>query len=83
MCVKLLSLRILNSINGEMVSVLTTSAVGCVFEPRMDQTKDYDIIIWCFSAKHETFRSRNKDWLAQNQVNMSEWSDKSPDELLF
>jgi len=30
-----------------------------------------------FSAKHEALRSKNKDWLAQNQDNVSEWGDMS------
>jgi len=45
MSVKLLSLRVLNPIGGVMVSMLTSSAVSCVFEQRMGQTKGYDITI--------------------------------------
>jgi hypothetical protein len=83
MSVKLLSLRVLNPIGCVMVSMLTSSAVSCVFEQRMGQTKGYDITIWCFFSKHESLRSKTKDWLAQNQDNISEWSDKSIHELLF
>ena len=54
-----------------MVSVLTSSAVDRGFEPRSDQTKDYKIDICCFSAKHAALRRKNKDWLAQNQDNVS------------
>ena len=66
-----------------MVSVLTSSAVDDGFEPRSGQTKDYKIGICCFSTKHTALRRKSKDWLAQNQNNMSEWSDMSIRELLF
>jgi hypothetical protein len=39
--------------------------------------------ICCFSAKHAALRSKSKDWLAQNQNNVSEWSDMSTRGLLF
>ena len=39
-------------IGGVMVSVLTSSAVDPGFEPRSEQTKDYEIGSCCFSAKH-------------------------------
>ena len=35
-----------------MVSVLTSSEVDREFEPRLGQTKDYEIGICCFSTKH-------------------------------
>ena len=38
-------------IGGVMISVLASSAVDHGFEPRSGQTKDYNIGIWCFSAK--------------------------------
>ena len=66
-----------------MVSVLASSAVDDGFEPRLGQTKDYKIGICCFSAKHTALRRKSKDWLAQNQNNVSEWSDMSIRELLF
>ena len=66
-----------------MVSVLTLSAVDDGFEPRSGQTKDYKIGICFFSAKHTALRRKSKDWLAQNQNNVSEWSDMSIRELLF
>ena len=37
------------------------------------QTKDYTIVICCFSAKHAALRRKSKDWLARNQDNVSEW----------
>ena len=72
-----------HSIGGVMVSVLASSAVDRGFEPRLGQTKDYKIGICCFSAKHAALRRKNKDWLARNQNNVSEWSDISTHGLLF
>jgi hypothetical protein len=57
-----------------MVSVLVSSAVDRGFEPRSGQTKDYKIGICCLSAKHAALRSKSKDWLAQNQDNVSAWA---------
>ena len=70
-------------IGGVMVSVLASSAVDSGFEPRSGQTKDYKIGICCFSARHAALRRKSKDWLAQNQYNVSEWSDISTRGLLF
>jgi hypothetical protein len=39
-----------NRIGGVMVSVLTSGVVDRGFEPRSDQTKEYEIGICCFSA---------------------------------
>jgi hypothetical protein len=66
-----------------MVSVLTSSAVDRGFEPRSGQTKDYKIGIGCYSAKHAALRRKIKDWLAQNQDNVFEWSDMLIRGLLF
>ena len=66
-----------NRIGGVMVSVLATSVVDRVFEPRSGQTKDYKIGICCFSAKHVAPRRKRKDWLAQNHDNVAEWSNIS------
>ena len=66
-----------------MVSLLTSSAVDRGFELRSGQTKDYKIGICCLSAKHAALRSKSKDWLAQNQNNVSEWGDMSTRRLLF
>jgi hypothetical protein len=63
--------------------VLSSSVVDRGFEPRSGQAKDYKIGICCFSAKHAALRSKSKDWLAQNQNNVSKWSDMSIRELLF
>jgi hypothetical protein len=65
-----------------MVSVLVfSSVVARGFEPRSGQTKDYKIGICSFSAKHAALRRKNKDWLARNRNNVSEWSDMSTREL--
>jgi len=42
-----------------MVSMLTLSAVDRGFEPLSGQTKDYEIGICCFSAKHKALRGEN------------------------
>jgi hypothetical protein len=73
----------LNRIGGVMVSVLASSAVDRGFEPRSSQTKDYEIGICCFSAKHAALRRKSKDCLVRNQNNVSEWSDMSTRRLLF
>jgi hypothetical protein len=67
----------MNRISGVMVSMVASSAVDRGFEPRSGQAKDYEIGICCFSAKHAALRGKSKDWLAQNQVNVSEWDDMS------
>ena len=54
--------QIENHISGVMVSVLTSGAVEREF---------YTIGISCFSAKHTALRSKSKDWLTQNQNNVS------------
>ena len=64
-------------IGGVMGSMLASSVVDHVFEPRSGQTKDYVIVICRFSAKHTALRSKSKDWLAWNQDNVCEWSDMS------
>jgi hypothetical protein len=66
-----------------MISVPPSSKVDRGFEPRSGQIKDYEISICCFSAKHASLRRKNKDWLARNQKNVSEWSDMSTRTLLF
>jgi hypothetical protein len=70
-------------IGAVMVSVLASYAVVLGFKPRLGQIKHYEIGICCFSNKHTSLRSKNKDWLAQNQDNVSECSDLSTRKLLF
>ena len=68
---------------ASMVSMLVLSVVDPEFEPRSGQTKDYEIGISCFSAKHAALRRKSKDWLARNQNNVSEWSDMSTPRTVF
>ena len=72
-----------NRIGGEMVSVLASKAVEHGFESRSGQTKDYQIGISCFSAKHAALRRKSRNWLVRNQNNVSEWSDMFIRGLLF
>ena len=65
-----------------MVSVLFSSVVDRVIEPRSGQTKDYTIGLCCFSAKHTVLRRKSKDWLTRNQDNVSEWGVMSTRGLL-
>ena len=66
-----------------MVSVLASGAVDRDFEPRSGQTKDYEIGICCFSAKHAALKRKSNDWLARNQDNVSPWGYMSIQGLLF
>ena len=47
-------------IRGVMVSVIASSAVDRGFEPRSGQTKEYNIGICCFSAKHAILRRKRQ-----------------------
>ena len=59
-----------------MVSVLVSVRQILCSNPGSDQTKDNKIDICCFTNKHEALRNKNKDWLARNQGNVSEWGDR-------
>ena len=72
-----------NHIGGVMDSVFASSVVDRGFEPRSGETKDYKIGICCSCAKYAALRGKSKDWLARNQNNVFEWSDKSTRGLLF
>jgi hypothetical protein len=37
----------------------------------LGQTKDYNIGICCFSAKHTALRRKSKDWMTRNQDDVS------------
>jgi hypothetical protein len=64
---------------------VSTASIGVMAgEPgRSGQTRDYNIGICYFSAKHTALMSKSKEWLARNQNNVSEWSDMSSLGLLF
>ena len=66
-----------------MVSVLVTSVIDRGFEIQSGQTSNYNIGICCFPAKHIASRRKSKDWLAQNQDNVSESGNMSTSGLLF
>lgn len=69
-----------------MVYVFVSGAVDRGFEHRLGKTRDYQFGIRCFPAKHLVLRSSpllNKDWLAQNQGNVIEWTVMSTGELLY
>ena len=73
----------MNHISGVMVSMLASSAVDHLFKSRSGQTKDYKISICCFSTKHAALRTKSKDWLAQNQDDVSEFGDMSTADCCF
>jgi hypothetical protein len=66
-----------------MVSVLASCAVGRGFEPRSGQTKDYNIGMYCYSAKHAVLRSTSNDGLGRKQDNVSARGDMSISGLNF
>jgi hypothetical protein len=49
-----------------MVNMFASSAVHRGFEILSGQTKDYEIGICCFPAKHAALSRKSKDWLARN-----------------
>jgi hypothetical protein len=49
----------------------------------LGETKDYNIGICCFSAKHAALQRKIKDWFAQNQDNVYKWGDMFILGLLF
>ena len=73
----------MNHISGVVVSVLVSSVINRVFEPRSVQTHDYKIDICSFFAMHATAKRKNKVWLDRYSDYVSEWSDMSTHELLF
>ena len=52
-------------------SMLTSSVGGCVCNLWPGITNDIKLGICCFSAKHATFSSKSKEWLAQSQNGVS------------
>jgi hypothetical protein len=52
-------------------------------EPLLGQTKSIKIGLCWFSAKQAALRRKSKDWLAQNQDNVSEWGNMFIRGLLF
>ena len=60
-----------------MGRVLALSTVHCELVPQSCQPKHLTNWYLHFSAKHAPLKSKNKDWLAQNQDNVSKWNDMS------
>jgi activator of 2-hydroxyglutaryl-CoA dehydratase len=54
-----------------MVSMPVMSAVDHEFKSRLGQTKEYIICICFFCAKHSILRRKSKEWLAEEQDNVS------------
>ena len=75
LCLMAHSLYLFNSICVVMVSMFALCVVDRWFKPLSGQTKVYNICICCFSAKHTALRRKNKDWLAWNEDNVSEWKN--------
>ena len=44
---------------------------------RLDQIKDYEIGICCFSTMHAALKRKSKDWMAQIRDTVSEYGDVS------
>jgi hypothetical protein len=44
-----------------VVVLFAVSVIARGFKPQLGQAKDYKISICCFSTKHATLRSKNKD----------------------
>jgi hypothetical protein len=59
----LMFISFLNRIGGVMVSVLASSVVDLGIEPRLSQTKDYQIGFCCISAKHSIKERAKTGWL--------------------
>jgi hypothetical protein len=70
-------------IGSVIVSVHASSAVDRGLESRSGQTKDYQLVLVAYNAKHAELRRKSKDGLLRNQDNVSEWSDMYIRRLLF
>ena len=66
----ILTVSIYRYICSIMVSVLSWSVMENGFKSWSCQTKNYNVSICWFSAKHAALRSKSKDWLKRNQDNM-------------
>ena len=77
-------MKLTSLISSVMIDMLALSVVDHRLKPQSNQTKDFNIGICCFSAKHAALRSKSKEKLARNKDNdVSEWSNMSTCELLF
>ena len=72
---------ILNHFKNRICGIIVSVLASCV--DRWCKSRSSQSNICCFYIKHTTQRSKNKDWLARNQTNMSEWDYMSTHGLLF
>jgi hypothetical protein len=71
-------------IGAVMVSVLVPSAVDRGIEPRRVEPKTIKLVFVASpQMTQHAIRKKNKDWLARNQDNVSEWDDMSIRRLFF
>ena len=52
-----------------MVGVHALSEIDRGFNSQSGEINDYRISTCCFYSKHAAFKSKSKDWLAQNRNN--------------
>ena len=79
--IKVSKMKGLSILFGVTVSVVALGTVDNRFKLHSGQTKNYQICVCCFSAKHKALRSKSKDWLYWTRDN--EWNDISTCRLLF
>ena len=72
-----------NCIGDVMVNVLASSVIGRDFESDQVKRKTIKLVFVAFLLQHAALKRKNKDWLALNQDNVSEWGDMSVGGLLF
>ena len=66
-----------------IVIVFAFSTIVHWFEPWSSQNKGYSIVICYFSAKHPTFRIKNKNLIVRIMDNLFKWSNMSTHGQLF
>ena len=82
--VLLLSSFYLNCISGVMISVLTLGAVDLGSSSGRVKPMTIKLVFVASPlSTHAAIRSKSKDWLAENQDNVSECGDMSTHRLLF
>ena len=73
----LITLCYCSRIGGVTFSVLTSSVIDRRFQPRSDQTNDYETGMSCFSSTVVALKRKSKAWFGSIQDNVPEWGDKS------
>ena len=72
-----------NRIGGVMVSELDSSEIACELSSGRVKPKTTKLVFPASPFKKAALRRKSKNWLTQNQDNVSEWSDMSTCRLLF